>query len=340
MTETKNLHDAFFKEVFSRVEVARDFFAKYLPPEISAALDLSEIEVLKDSFVDPELQSHFSDLLYRVSFKNGKTGFVYILFEHKSKPEKFVAFQVLMYMVRIWDMLLRQKAKSLPPIFPLVLYHGRTRWNYAKNFSALIDFGSVEALRPFVPEFEYYLFDTANYDEEKANDDAIMQVGLAALKYIFRDDAGKKAREYFKHLSRTSEDKAFEFVKTLIIYLLEASGERVNINDVKASLGKVFSRQGVEKSMSTLQRLIQEGRQEGKQEGRQEGRQEGKQEGLAESSLRLAQRRFGKVGKRNESQIRKLPIEKLDALFDALLDMQTEKELNEWLRKNVATTVH
>jgi ribosomal protein L15 len=56
--------------------------------------------------------------------------------------------------------------------------------------------------------------------------------------------------------------------------------------------------------------------------------------------LRLAQRRFGKIGKRKESQIRKLSIEKLDALFDALLDMQSEKELNEWLRKNVTATVH
>jgi predicted transposase YdaD len=36
-----NPHDRFFKELFSRQEVAQDFMSHYLPPELVALLDLS-----------------------------------------------------------------------------------------------------------------------------------------------------------------------------------------------------------------------------------------------------------------------------------------------------------
>jgi predicted transposase YdaD len=36
-----NPHDRFFKELFSRREVAQDFMSHYLPPELVALLDLS-----------------------------------------------------------------------------------------------------------------------------------------------------------------------------------------------------------------------------------------------------------------------------------------------------------
>jgi hypothetical protein len=84
MSELINPHDRFCKDLFARPGVAADFLANYLPPGVAGALDLSAPELVKDSFVDPELQEHFSDLLYRVRLKRGGTAFVYVLFEHKS----------------------------------------------------------------------------------------------------------------------------------------------------------------------------------------------------------------------------------------------------------------
>jgi predicted transposase/invertase (TIGR01784 family) len=337
MTETTNLHDAFFKDLFTRIEVARDFLANHLPPDVSSALDLSALELVKDSFIDPELQSHFSDILYRVKLKGGGTGFVYILFEHKSWPEKFVALQLLTYMVRIWEMALREGAKKLPPIFPLVLYHGRVKWNVAKNFSALVNFGTNESLRPFAPEFEYYLFDTARYDEDKEEDDALLKIGLAALKYVFRSEAGEKLREYFKHFRRMPRDKALEFLDVLVRYLFGASAERVKLEDVRAGLKIGFSEQGAKK---TMENWYQKWQREWEEKGLLQGRQEGRQEAAIEFALRLIQRRFGKVSNRKESQLRKLSVEKLEELGEALLDINKEKELNEWLRENDSSTVH
>lgn len=112
-----NPHDHFFKEIFSRQENARSFLQHYLPPEITPLLDFSTLEISKDSFIDPTLEEHLSDLLYKVTLHEGAETHIYVLFEHKSYPERTVAFQLLCYMVRIWEQALKQKQKLLP-IYP------------------------------------------------------------------------------------------------------------------------------------------------------------------------------------------------------------------------------
>jgi predicted transposase/invertase (TIGR01784 family) len=164
MPELTNPHDHLFKELLARPEAAADFLANYLPPEIAGALDLTALEPVRDSFVDAELREHLSDLLYRVRLQQGGEAFVYILFEHQSTPDEWVAFQLLRYLVRIWEQVLRQGASKLPPIFPLVFSHGRTRWQVNRRFSALVNFGQHRELRKYVPEFRYHLCDLSRYD--------------------------------------------------------------------------------------------------------------------------------------------------------------------------------
>lgn len=87
MSEIINPHDSFFKTLLARPEVVTDFLTHYLPPAVAAQLDLRAPELMKDSFVDPELQPHLSDLLYRVAAYNGTAAYIGILFEHKSAPD-------------------------------------------------------------------------------------------------------------------------------------------------------------------------------------------------------------------------------------------------------------
>ena len=98
-----NPHDKFFKDVLSNKETAVDFLANFLPADVLQLLNLGTAEIRKDSFVDEELKEFFSDLLYEVKLA-GRTGYIYILFEHKSFPDRFTSFQILKYMVRIWEL--------------------------------------------------------------------------------------------------------------------------------------------------------------------------------------------------------------------------------------------
>jgi predicted transposase/invertase (TIGR01784 family) len=98
----QNPHDRFFKETFGKVEVAKDFLNNYLPENIIKVIDVDTLEPQKDSFVNEELQEGFSDLLFKANINN-REGYIYFLFEHKSYTSKDIAFQLLKYMVEIWE---------------------------------------------------------------------------------------------------------------------------------------------------------------------------------------------------------------------------------------------
>ena len=59
------------------------------------------------------------DLLFRTNINN-REGYLYLLFEHKSYPSPDIAFQLLKYMVKIWDSKIEETSR-LPIIIPLVV---------------------------------------------------------------------------------------------------------------------------------------------------------------------------------------------------------------------------
>lgn len=114
----QNPHDKFLKESLGNVEVARDFIAHYLPDPILQILDLNTLEPQKDSFINPELEETFSDLLFKVEI-SGIEGYLYLLFEHKSYLDKGISLQLLRYMIEIWGAKRnKEHVKELPPHYP------------------------------------------------------------------------------------------------------------------------------------------------------------------------------------------------------------------------------
>ncbi|RKD25809.1 hypothetical protein BEP19_02405 [Ammoniphilus oxalaticus] len=62
-------------------------------------------------------------------------GFIYFLFEHKSYTSRETAFQLLKYMIEIWEAKSKKEDMSeLPMIIPLVIYHGKGDWNVKNEF--------------------------------------------------------------------------------------------------------------------------------------------------------------------------------------------------------------
>jgi len=77
--------------------------------------------------------------------------------------------------------------------------------------------------------------------------------------------------------------------------------------------------------------IFGQGRQEGRQEGRKEGLQEGEAREATKVTLRLLNRRCGPLSEATTTQIQALPLERLEALADALLDFQGPADLAAWL---------
>jgi len=239
VSEINNPHDSFFRETFSRKEVACDFLTNYLPETILKHIDLETLTLSKDTFVDQELRHHLSDLLYSVTHTQGDL-YLYLLFEHKSSKDNWVALQLLRYMLRIWELHRKQhpKKKFLPIILPLVLYHGRTTWQIPKNFGALFD-NNDKALKQYSPNFQFILHDFSHFSDEEIRGQAIARVTMLAFKYIFDPHLTDKLPAILNLLKQVnSQQTALEILETLLRYVVTAT-KRYDEEDVIEILGHI-----------------------------------------------------------------------------------------------------
>ncbi|MEK6288814.1 MAG: DUF4351 domain-containing protein [Acidobacteriota bacterium] len=69
-------------------------------------------------------------------------------------------------------------------------------------------------------------------------------------------------------------------------------------------------------------------------QGIRQGLKQGRQEGEITLVLRLLTRRCGELGPSLQSRIRKLPLNKVEALAEALLDFKAANDLKNWLDEN------
>ena len=124
-----------------------------------ARFGTAEPELVPGTFVDPALSETQSDQLFRVRMADGSPAYVYCLVEHKSWPDGRVAEQLLRYLTRIWSKMAQKKPRPplLPPIVPLVVYHGARPWPGPRRFSERLDAG--DELRRMVLDFPYFVFD-------------------------------------------------------------------------------------------------------------------------------------------------------------------------------------
>jgi len=269
MTEIANPHDKFFKEVFSRRDVAIDFLRNYLPNDVFSCMDEENIYLRKDSFVDKELAAYFSDLLYQASLKDGTDSYVYVLFEHKSYPEPLVAFHLLRYMIRIWEQDLKQGfSGKLSPVIPIVIYHGTTRWNVDERFISL--FKCPEELKCFLPDFTYALCDISRFSDEEIRGVVILKSTLLLLKYILRDELRDHLPKILGLLRELAGRKTgMEYLETVLTYV-SCGTDRVDEEDVRRAVEEAFPIIGGEIMPTLAEKWIGQGMQQGVQQGMQQ----------------------------------------------------------------------
>jgi predicted transposase/invertase (TIGR01784 family) len=298
-------HDHFFRKSFGRVEIARNYLEEYLPAEVMALLDLDTLSLEEDTFIDEEMQKHQADLLYQVRLHNGQIAYVYFLFEHKSYPDRLVALQLLRYMVRFWEQQVSAGQFPLPPIMPLVIYHGERTWPYPTTFEALVEMPA--ALRPYLPHFNYYLSDFSHLSDETIRGEVWLRVSLAVLRSISRPDLQQELDGLIDLIFQLRKQQTgLEYIRTILYYLSEAT-ERVSREDLQ----KALLRQGTqgENVMATIA-------QEFIQQGIEQGIEQGVEQGLEKSVRRVLQRRFGDMPEGINKQLASLTVSELEEMLD------------------------
>lgn len=335
MLKIKNSHDKMFKETFSNIEVVKDFINNYLPQSILNIIDIDTLEPEKDSFIDENLNEIFSDLLFGVNISN-KRGYIYFLFEHKSFRSKNISFQLLKYMVEIWESKIKdEKSNSLPIIIPLVIYHGRERWNIRTTLGEMIDGYEylTDDVKAFIPNYEYILYDISRYRDEDIKGIAQLKIILTIFRDIFiKDKEGLKqtitlAGKYLRELE--DKETGVEYFETFLRYVFSTGKifEQEDIIEIIKEVERVYP-EGSDLIMTTAERL----RQEGLKEGLREGLREGRQETLLKTSIRLLTKKFGVLSNDIIEKIEKLDSNTLEILIDDIFLYESLDDLNKYLK--------
>jgi len=89
-------HDILFKKSLENPKVAYDFFSAHLPAFLKEKIDLTTLKAEKGTYINNAYKHLHTDMLFSVKINN-QEGFIYLLTEHQSSPDKKMPLRMLEY---------------------------------------------------------------------------------------------------------------------------------------------------------------------------------------------------------------------------------------------------
>ncbi|GHU19795.1 transposase [Betaproteobacteria bacterium] len=155
-------HDARYKRLFSHPRAIRDLLTGFAPGPWLEEADFTTLERVNGSYItDTDKQRH-DDMVWRVKVA-GHWFWIYVVLEFQSRPDRWMALRMMVYVGLLGQHLVREHRKDLsrgrlPPILPIVLYTGEPAWHAPLNVADCF-IQPPESLQPYLPCFQYHLID-------------------------------------------------------------------------------------------------------------------------------------------------------------------------------------
>jgi hypothetical protein len=119
-----------------------------------------------------------------------------VLLEFQSTIDQFMALRVLTYVGLLYQDVIKShhpRNADLPPVIPIVLYHGRRQWNAPRSFDRLLRTHSALS-KPFRANVRYKLIDV----RRQPLDESHLKRNLVAA--LFRIENSRTRREVRGHV--------------------------------------------------------------------------------------------------------------------------------------------
>jgi hypothetical protein len=204
------------------------------------------------------------------------------------------------------------EAKTLPPVYPLVLYHGQRRWRMPSDFHALIR-PLPEALKPYVPQFRYALHDLSPRSDAEIKGDVLTRLVQLAMRWIVSDQPLEQLERLIALIDQIADrDTALQILESLLRYDVQGT-QRVDEDDARRLLEQTAP--GDPLMQTFIDRSIEQGREQGIEQGERKGE--------AKLLLRLMERKFGPTDARRRQQIQEADAETLLEWSERILTAET-----------------
>lgn len=304
-------HDAFFKFAFSDARHAASAIRGILPPELRDQIDFDAFELQPGSYVDEELASRHTDLMFRTRLTGSdEPAWVYLLFEHQSSTDQTMPLRMLGYMVRAWTDFVRDTpGEPLPPIVPIVLYHGPTSWSAPTALAGMFSEEVRVRFDGLLPTARFVLEDLSTVSDQALRARAmtgLATITLGALKHVHD---GVSLLELLASSGEALHEiwhapNGMRAIQALTRYIL--SNNEVSDVAMGETLGALLGDVAQEVAVTTAQRLYKEGREEGREEERAQG------------ALTLLSKRFGALNDAESERFEALGMDGLAVIFEGI----------------------
>ena len=256
-----NQHDIVTKKVLGQKTYAVDFLRNTLPRKITSKLDFSKLKVEKGDFIDAGNKERFTDILYSVpTRKTSQRLGIFCLVEHKSTRQRDIHSQLLLYLAGIYK-------THKWPVVPLVLYHGKKKWNIATNFASSLEIPEElrDYLIKYIPEFWYLLLDLGSDKMNIGYFSVALQAFLKTLENVWFLSRRSKIKALFKDYFAPIYKENRKILDDLFDYIICSTG-KLDIEFVIEIAIKYISPSVGDKIMTIAEKLEKKGKAEGKAE--------------------------------------------------------------------------
>jgi predicted transposase YdaD len=315
-------HDALFKSFFATPEHAADVLRVALPEAVVRRIDWSSLEASEKPLIDDALRESRTDLLLHARTTSGDALYVHILFEHQSTEDPWMALRMLRYMVGLWERLVADGARTLPPVIPVVLHHSDRGWRVPRRLRdhLAIDDDLRDALARHLPDLEIVVDDLSHLSDEELSTRAHRASVLLILRAL-RDARSvvDVARWLLDSVALIRAAHAIDRGPQVLLHLIRYLYRVGHIDDPSAFHEAIRITMGddmKENAMTMEQHALARGEQQGLQKGLRQGLEQGLELGLRRAVQRQAEARFGPLDAASLDRIARASVADLERWLD------------------------
>ena len=286
-TSERPRHDALIRKALENPLVAKEFFEMHLPKEIKAMFSSHTLKMEKESFVEADLKHSISDILFSAKFKDN-TGYLWVLLEHQSTPDHFMAFRLFKYMTDIASrhLTLNPKSKHLPFVYPLVFYNGKKKYNAPKN---IWDLCQHKELMQDIWTKDHKVVNVHDIPDDELKKKAWAGILQFFMKHIHERDLLKRWYEVADLLPEFAKlNIGIDYLELILTYTLIKIEKSDKIELEKLLKSRLNTEQGEKLMTSLAHHWEQQGVEKGMQIGEAKGMQIGRNEGKHEKTIEVA----------------------------------------------------
>ncbi len=246
------VHSGYVLDVLSQPNFAAELFRAVLDPAVVGLLKLETLQLEDSSFVAVDLREHQGDLLFSVKLRSGGEANLYILFEHKSHPDKGILKQLLKYLY-----LIHIKQNKMVPVVPIVFYHGPEEWRIPRGLLEYCEVLPEErvVLGSRALDFEYSLVDVNVLDIGELKLSLQHRAFLASLKAKWNFEDQARLGDYLEAFRDLFFDTShLEFLEKLLGYLYRV--QDIEPDALRTLIAERVSEEKKDMALTYVEKLI------------------------------------------------------------------------------------